>query len=159
MSVGPRIVFIRFLSGDSPKLVPWVTHAERVAGESQLEAAEATEGGRVVWQLVSANNRELARGCYVHNTFEEARADAASVVGLTDGLEVALVSEAARGEYGWFATVDGRPVVTCARWYSTARDRQHSIELAIRSIPAATLHAGTRLTDRALMAGDRASLV
>lgn len=158
MSVGPRIVFVRFQTSDSPKLVPWVTHAERVVGQP-VPVDSVAEGGRVVWQLVSANNRELARGFDVHATFEEARASAQLLVETAGELEVGLVSEAGRGVYGWFASRDHEPQMTCARWYTTVRDRQHSIELALRSIPIATLHSGTRLTDPALMAGERASVV
>jgi len=158
MSVGPRIVFVRFQTSDSPKLVPWVTHSERVVGE-RADIGATAAGGRVVWQLVSANNRELARGYDVHATFEEARAHAEMLVMATEKLEVGLVSEAGRGVYGWYASLDGRPVITCSRWYTTVRDRFHSIELALKSIPIAALHTGARLTDPALMAGDRASLV
>lgn len=159
MSVGPRIVFVRFLTSDSPKIVPWVAHAERVVGAASAADDASAEGGRVVWQLVSANNRELARGIEVHATFEAARAHAAMVMEQAADLSVEHVSEAGRGVYGWFASVGDRPVVTCARWYMSSRDRQHSIDLALRSIPVATLHSGARLTDPALMAGDRAQLV
>lgn len=159
MSAGPRIVFVRFLTSDSPKIVPWVAHAERVVGTPTSAEVAPAEGGRVVWQLVSANNRELARGVGVHPTFESARVHAAMVMELASTLVVEPVSEAGRGVYGWYASVSDRPVVTCARWYTSARDRQHSIDLAVRSIPVATLHEGARLTDPALMAGERAQLV
>lgn len=155
MSVGPRIVFVRFLTSDSPKLVPWLAHARRVLGAGGDADAATPEAGLVVWQLVSANNRELARGFGAHASFEEARADAARIVAAADSLQLELVSEAGRGVYGWYASLDGAPAVTCARWYLTARDRRHSIDLAVRSIPAATLHAGARLTNPALLAGDR----
>lgn len=159
MSVGPRIVFVRFLTSDSPKIAPWVAHAERVVGSTSIVDDASEETGRVVWQLVSANNRELARGVEVHPTFESARAHASMVMELAPSLGVEHVSEAGRGVYGWYASVGERPVVTCARWYMSSRDRQHSIDLALRSIPIATLHSGARLTDPALMAGDRAQLV
>lgn len=163
MSVGPRIVFVRFLTSDSPKLVPWISHAGRILGQGATVSAEApsTEApdGVVVWNLVSANNRELARGLGAHETFEAARAHAAGVVDEGADLEFEMVSEGVRGVYGWFASLSGTPVMTSARWYATARDRHQSIQLATRSIPIASLHAGARLTHPALRAGDRGSLV
>lgn len=154
MSAGPRIVFLRFATASSPKLTPWVGHSELVIGV----AAEVPLGpptGTVVWQLVSANNRQLARGAEVHDTFEQARANAARVVERHADLEVDLVSEGRRGVYGWLARLDGEPVITCSRWYVNDRDRRHSIELARRSLAIAVLHSGARLNDPALMAGDR----
>jgi hypothetical protein len=159
MSAGPRIVFVRFLTVDSPKLAPWVAHAGRVIGAHQGETvATKPSTGLVVWHLVSANNRELARGADVLDTFEGARANASAVVRAADQLSVESVSEAGRGVYGWFASLDDRPIVTCARWYVTDRDRRHSIQLALRSIAIAELHAGSRLTDPALLGGERVRL-
>ena len=160
MSVGPRIVFVRFLSDESPKLTPWIAHVSRVMGPvpiPDVATAPTDNDDRLVWQLVSANNRQLARGVGVHTSFEAARTHAGSVVTSGQSLDVELVSEAGRGMYGWFALLDGVPVMTCARWYLTDRDRRHSIELAIRSVPVAVLHEGARLTDPALMAGQRGS--
>lgn len=158
MSAGPRIVFVRFLTADSPKLTPWVAHSSRVVNARGGAVATKPPTGMVVWQLVSANNRQLARAADVLDTFEGARADASAVVAASDRLVVETVSEAGRGVYGWFATLDGRPVVTCARWYGTDRDRRHSIDLALRSMATAELHEGARLTDPALMGGDRVRL-
>ena len=161
MSVGPRIVFVRFLTGDSPKLVPWMSHTGRIMGQSAEVALSRPHApdGIVVWNLVSANNRELARGLGTHETFEAAHAHASSVVDEAMRLDFQVVSEGARGVYGWFASLDDVPVMTSARWYATARDRHHSIQLATRSIPVATLHVGARLTHPSQLAGDRGTLV
>lgn len=149
MSAGARIVFVRFQSAESPKLAPWSAHADRVIGR----AAGGSASGTIVWHLVSANNRELARGARVLDTFGEARADAQTVVDAADRLEISMVSESGRGQYGWFAAIDGEPVATCARWYASDRDRRHSVRLALVQLAGARLHDGARLTDPALMAG------
>jgi hypothetical protein len=154
MLVGPRIVFMRFQSSASPKLVPWLSHTSRVIGVPLAVSQEVVEN-LVVWQLVSANNRELARGIGAHESFDEALANASIVADSGDERVVELVSNSARGDYGWFVTIGGVPVMTCARWYFTDRDRRHSIELALKSISIAQLHTGARLSDPALMAGDR----
>jgi hypothetical protein len=154
MSAGPRIVFVRFLASDSPKLVPWSAHVDRVtAGVDRPVASNPV--GKVVWQLVSANNRELARGAAVLETFGLARQNAQEIVDAGDRVEISLVSEPGRGVYGWFGSIDSTPVVTCARWYNTDRDRRHSIQLALSSLAVARLHEGARLTDPALMGGAR----
>ena len=158
MPVGPRVVFVRFTTSASPKLTPWITHAERVVGSTpSTSIAETTIGDAVVWQLVSANNRQLARGAAVHPTFQEAHAHASAVVGSSDRLRLVLASEPGRGVYGWHATLDDQPAMTCSRWYLTERDRRYSIEVALRSIAVAVLHTGSRLADPALMAGEHAN--
>lgn len=152
MPAGPRIVFTRFLTGDSPKLAPWMTHLRRVAVRTaNLEPELDQAQGAVVWQLVSANNRELARGFTVHESFEGALDSATQVVAQRDDLQVELVSELQRGAYGWFASVGELPLIVCARWYDTERSRRVSVDLAIRSLAQAHLRPGTRLIDPALM--------
>ncbi len=156
MSVGPRVVFVRFTSSASPKLVPWVSHAGRVVGNGSVSQnlngpAESQE--RLIWQLVSANNRQLARGTDIYTSFDAARTHVDRVASSSEELLVELVSEAGRGVYGWYASLEGVPVMTCARWYLTDRDRRHSINLATRCLPVAMLHDGARLSDPALMGG------
>ena len=164
MSVGPRVVFTRFLSSESPKLRPWMAHRGRVIDVATVRAVPtvvmtpADEGGPaeptdtvVVWQLVSANNRQLARSAHIHTSFEAATTSARSIVESAVPLTVGLISEQGRGVYGWFASIDEAPVMICARWYATERDRRHSIQLALASIATAALHAGARLVDPALM--------
>jgi hypothetical protein len=155
MAVGPRIVFVRFQSAESPKLTPWLAHVSRVVGLTARATVPVVGDSRVVWQLVSANNRELARSVDVYGTFEAATVGAQHVVDSNANSVIEQVSESGRGVYGWFATVDGVPVMTCARWYVTDRDRRHSIEIARKAVVAATLHTGARLNLPALMGGDR----
>lgn len=158
MSLGPRVVFMRFLDDESPKLTPWIDHASSVMGVRAgvpTPATSTSDESRSVWQLVSANNRQLARGVGVHPSFDSARQHAELVVESGPRLVVEHVSESRRGVYGWFATLDDVPVMTCARWYLTDRDRRHSSELAARSITAASLLSGARLSDPTLMGGRR----
>lgn len=156
MSVGPRILFTRFVSGDSPKLQPWISHLRRlVAADGQVPPVpiDDLDNGAMVWQLVSGNNRQLARSVRVYSTFEDALAGAKASRALASQLEVALVSEHHRGVYGWYASIDGEPLITCSRWYDTERDRFRSINLAIPSLAAAVLLPGARLMSPALMHG------
>ncbi len=159
MSAGPRFVFVRFLTRDTPKLRPWEAHVRRVLGDVAQVRSSPQDDGVVVWQLVSANNRELARGTEMHDSFDGARSAVSTIVAARASIEIRLTSEPGRGVYGWYLSVDDQPVATCARWYLTERDRRNSIELAVRSIGVATLNSGARLTDPALMARARETLV
>lgn len=154
MSAGPRIVFTRFPTGDSPKLVPWLAHLRRVslgAAPAPASTAGFFDDGVVVWHLMSANNRQLARGASVHDTFQRASDDARDVIASRDELTVHRVSEPARGSYGWVALRGDEPAITCGRWYETERERSHSIALALRSLEVATFVDGARQMHPSLM--------
>ncbi len=158
MTVGPRIVFTRFVTGSSPKLAPWREHTRRVVGSAQVAVSPWTEGSddsAVVWNLVSANNRMLARSAAVFETFDRAVASATQAVEADSTLAVTLVSDDRHGVFGWYATAEGAALMTCSRWYTTERDRRHAIELALASIAVALLSPGARLMDPNLMGGGR----
>jgi hypothetical protein len=158
MSVGPRIVFTRFASGTSPKLRPWREHVRRVTGFAPDVLGGAEEGdGVVVWNLVSANNRELGRGAQLFHRFADAVIDAQSAVDTAALMEVALVSGDHDGVYGWKASLNGHAELICARWYQTGRDRQHALMVALSALAVAALREGARSTHPALMAGERSA--
>ena len=154
MSVGPRIVFTRFVTGESPKLQPWRDHLARVVGATVTSSVPKADDV-LVWHLVSANNRVLARSAWVFSSFDEATVSARATVDAGAELAIVPVSEERIGTYGWYATLAGETVATCSRWYVTERDRRHSIALALTSLPHATLLPGARLMDPALMGGSR----
>ena len=148
MSNGPRIIFLRFTSSDSPKLLPWKAHYARVTGRSVTAPADVRPAGEVLpvtWHLASANNRMLARSAQIFLGFDEAEADATATVISGAAFDVKLVSDAVRGLYGWYALHEEAPRITCARWYTTERDRRQAIALALVSIPAAEVNTGSRL--------------
>lgn len=156
MSVGPRIVFTRFVHGESPKLQPWISHLRRslrVDATAPIPIMGNLDSGAVVWHLVSGNNRQLGRSARIYPTFEQATADARLVVDGEPLMQVTLVSEHLRGVYGWYASIDGEPVVTSSRWYETERDRARAIGLALPSMAKAVLLPGSRLVDVSLMRG------
>ncbi|MHC5797385.1 hypothetical protein ACVXZ4_14630 [Lacisediminihabitans sp. FW035] len=148
MTVGSRIVFMRFATARSPKLQLWIDHFDRVVGHEADRPAlpvEAADAGAYVWHLMSPNNRMLARGANVHGALQEAIEDTARLQSLSQEMQFKLVFDKLRGLYGWYASVDGGVALTCARWYSTERDRRSSMELVVMSLSVAVLRPGTRL--------------
>lgn len=152
--------FMRFLGMDSSKLQPWREHCRRVTGHSVALAPTSLSGrdidrSVVVWNLVSGNNRVLARSATIFPHADEANSAAESVTGNGGTLKIRMTTDEIRGVYGWFGTIDGAAVITCARWYSTERDRRQSIELAVISLPVALIQPGARLVHPELVGGTR----
>ena len=144
---GPRIIFTRFASAASPKLEPWREHRRRVVGSSGEPARMRADSTRlaVVWQLVSANNRELARSADVFDDFQDAVVSAREAVDCvrTDS-SVELVSCDEDGTYGWYLRILDFPTVICSRWYAAERERRQSVQLVLETLPMVTLAEGAR---------------
>ncbi|MBC7403419.1 MAG: hypothetical protein H7279_09665 [Microbacteriaceae bacterium] len=158
MTVGSRIVFMRFATARSPKLQLWIDHFDRVVGHGPRVVNSVVSGLEeciVVWHLVSANNRMLARSANLYERFEDAQRDARAISGSTASREFVLTSHNRRGEYGWYSTLDGEVEMICARWYGTDRDRRNAIELAELSLIGSQLAAGARPIDPEINRGQR----
>ena len=136
MTARPSLVFVCFPAAVRSRLPLWSGHAGRVISAAGRTYSARSPGAddAWVWSLVSGNNRQLARGASVHPTLAAARRDAARMLQSRELLAVELVTGTERARYGWFATVGGHPVATCARWYPTDRDRNHSLDLALNSM-------------------------
>jgi hypothetical protein len=147
MSVGTRIVFTRFTTIHSAKLVAWQEHTRRVAGMLVESIDELDLGPVIVWKLASANNRTLGRSAELYPSFEEARVAAGRFVDCALRLEARSASNELSGAYGWFLSDDAVPAMTCSRWYSTSRDRNQSLHLARLALSLAVLETGARPID------------
>ncbi|TXN31063.1 hypothetical protein [Lacisediminihabitans profunda] len=141
---GPRIIFTRFLSGESPRLAPWREHHRRVLSQTAVASQSTERGSVVVWRLVSSNNRELARSAEIFGQFHDAVASARSAASSAEITTVCLVSDERGGSYGWYLADADRPVAICARWYDAERERRHAVELAIKGLALATVGEGAR---------------
>jgi hypothetical protein len=150
VSVGPRIVVLRFGALSAPKLRPWLEHVQRITGALPA-LAESDRDGVLTWSLVSANNRELARGARIFARFDAAVDDAQQCVRDHARLLVHLQSDDRAGGYGWRLTLDGTPELVCARWYTSDRDRRHAAAAAITALPNAVVSAGARATHPSLL--------
>jgi hypothetical protein len=132
-----KIVFTGAHARDRALLDSWLNHAQKVTG---LEAGNAAaEGPAVVWHLAASNYRVLARSARIQPDRVSARLDAvaAATAAASGELVPRLVKNGLLGAYGWYAVLESAPVVTCARWYSTERDRRDSIRLAFSALAEA----------------------
>jgi hypothetical protein len=144
---GSRIIFTRFADADSAKLEPWREHRRRVIGGAGEHRRQSTDSDRlgVVWQLMSANNRELARSSDIFDDFQDARIAATEVQEFVGSHgEVVYTSDDRRGAYGWYLSVLGHKAVICSRWYSAERERRDAVLLAMKFLPEAQLASGAR---------------
>jgi hypothetical protein len=143
MAVQPRVIFTRFSSADGLEFRPWTDHAARVLGKHAPTPVAVDDP--TVWQLVSANNRELARSVGTFDGFRSARdAAMASIDALPRAIIRGVVDER-QGLHGWYLSVDEEPSVVCARWYFADRERSQAVKLALSALPVATLSEGSRL--------------
>lgn len=143
MAVQPRVIFTRFSSADGAEFRPWMDHLNRVLG--RRAPAQTPVSDPTVWQLVSANNRELARGVGLFEGFASARdAAKATVFSLPRAVSKAVVDER-KGLYGWYLSVDDGPAVICSRWYLADRERTQAVNVALVALVAATFAEGSRL--------------
>ncbi|CAN5378534.1 hypothetical protein BH11ACT3_BH11ACT3_26000 [soil metagenome] len=129
-----KIVFSGAPARDRSVLDSWSTHARKVTG---LEAkAESAVGPVVVWHLAASNYRVLARSVQIFDERDDAQRDAlaAAAAAASGQLTPRLVKNGYLGAYGWYAVVESTPVLTCARWYSTERDRRDSIRIAMAAL-------------------------
>jgi len=142
----PRIVFTCSATLDLAILDPWREHRGRVVRSTAEAARPARDAAcaAVVWQLVSANNRELARSADVFDDYQDAVISANEAVQFAGSNDVVPVSDPITGGYGWYIRVLGLPAVVCGRWYLAERERRHSLRLTLESIPLARLTPGAR---------------
>jgi hypothetical protein len=143
MAVQPRVIFTRFSSVESLEFRPWIDHLRRVLGKRAPSTVAV--GDPTVWQLVSANNRELARSVELFDGFTSAHAGAKASVASLPGATVRPVVEEHQGLHGWYLAVDQAPTVACARWYLADRERMQAAGLAVAALAEATFAEGSRL--------------
>jgi hypothetical protein len=143
MAVQPRVIFTQFSSVDSTEFRPWIEHLDRVLGK--LSPVRRDVADPTVWQLVTANNRELARSAGLFDGFGSARdAAKATVASLAKAVPHSVVDDR-KGLHGWYLSIEGAPDVVCARWYLADRERTQAVAVAVGALAGATLGEGARV--------------
>lgn len=164
ISAQSRVSFTFFPTSDDPMLLAWmrfrgaltgpaasvpgsvgpsavrdgtgVLADQRVTGATRSAAAGGAPG---FWRLIATNNRELGRSFHLYRSFEHARAHVAHTQEKPDALQVVFVSGPSRADKGWVLTVDGSPVMTCSRWYTSVSTRATAASVARDALASARL--------------------
>lgn len=104
----------------------------------------------IVWRLLSANNRELARGVGSYRTADDARMAASVVVARAAEAVPTLVFDPER-HHGWSASIEGVPVMIAPSWHQSRRTNRLNLDKALMTLrradvggAAATIGGGTR---------------
>jgi hypothetical protein len=126
-----------------------------VAATVAPSAETGAPGSAVIWHLSSANNRMLGRSARIYADVADAAASLRSNIQHFESWKIKFVGDEVRGNYGWYASVDHEPVMICARWYTTERDRRQALDLALDSIVVAEVQTGSRLVGAAARGGSR----
>jgi hypothetical protein len=150
VSVGPRVVVLRFGSRSAPKLRPWIEHALRVSGSEPSLDSEGPDGV-LTWSLVSGNNRELGRSARLFGRFDETVEDARACILQHGELVPQLLSDERSGGYGWRLIHGAAAALVSARWYSSDRDRRQALASVQAALPVAAVANGVRVAAPALM--------
>ncbi len=143
MAVQPRVIFTRFADVDNPELRPWLAHVKRVLGKQAPAVIPVPDP--TVWQLVSANNRELGRSAHIFPGFKAASDAAGALIEKLGVATVRPVVDESRGVHGWYISIDGDPAVVCSRWYFADRERSQAVNLALASLAVAVRSEGARV--------------
>ncbi|MFH8249526.1 hypothetical protein ACH3VR_04065 [Microbacterium sp. B2969] len=118
----PSVVFAHFGASTDRALLAW-RRASRAVFEAHAGAAPdesaGEQAGRVYWQLVAPNHREMARSTLLHASESDARAHAATLVRRASGLTCHTFVAPAVRSIGWYLVDDDAPVVMGARWYES----------------------------------------
>lgn len=135
------------LAGDRP--APRPNGIARVVIDADRGAQPA------VWHLAGSNHRMLARSVAVFESAAAAVADATAVLADVTALDPRLVRDLNGSALGWFLRRDDEPVIACARWYSTDRDRRKSLLAALEALVIATVAPVARVSHPQLGRGAR----
>lgn len=103
----------------------------------------------VVWRLISGNHRELGRGVGLFPSYAVAAANASAAQKAVRDLTITFVQNQEARDYGWYASVRGRPVLMASAWSPTIRDRDRS------ALAALDLLGGARLLETVIRHGHR----
>lgn len=146
MSSVPAMVFAAFASETDPRFVGWNTMRRQLQG--QPSAAAASEPLRLpphsgIWRLLAPNNRELARSARLYAGEAAAAEHFLELQGRVDRFEVIPAHGPVVTANGWLAVLDGRVVMTSARWYEGQASSRAAAAGALAALAEARLSGAT----------------
>ncbi|WP_395244613.1 hypothetical protein ACGGZK_02095 [Agromyces sp. MMS24-K17] len=165
---GARVAFTVFRSADDPMRRAWAhfrdslgdagpTRPEAEAAAARVDrpngpservavatavagaAAGAVAGASGCWRLLATNNRELARGFLLYDSYDGASRHVRRLQHDASDLVVSLVTGPSSGTIAWFAAHQGVAVMTSGRWYPSTSTSAESAARAIAALPGARI--------------------
>ncbi|MFT4285651.1 MAG: hypothetical protein QM598_12525 [Protaetiibacter sp.] len=108
-------------------MTSWTHHLSRLTG---VPAVTESADPVYLWHLAAGNHRVLARGARTYASIDQGWSHVEALLADRAELVPRMVRLEATRDYGWMLLFEGRPAVTCARWYSMERDRRDSLRSA-----------------------------
>ena len=138
---GALISFSSFATPSDRGAYGWRRSAAAVRDQAGLIPPHIDEVERAYWRLHAANNRELARSVRLYASVREAREHAVAVSAGLARVHATTYPVSSARSVGWYATIDGEPVMMCARWYqsSTLAAQSAARSIAVLASLAPTL--------------------
>jgi len=112
------------------------------------QAQVAPERERILWMLVSPNNRQLGRSASYHDAYADSRQ---AVLDLQQNLDRVIRLESLvemTGQWIWRLNLDGHAVAASSRSYFRARECTYNLERFLEAVPQADLVVGVRAARR-----------
>lgn len=103
----------------------------------------------VVWRLITGNHRELGRGVGLFPSYAAASENASAAQEAAHELVLTFVQSQLTREFGWYASLRGRPLLMASAWYPTVKERDRS------ALAALELLGGARLLETVIRHGSR----
>ena len=102
---------------------------------------------KIIWILVSPNNRPLGRSAVRHDTYPACHA-ALTVVRAELGRSESAVAVEETGQWNWQVTLDGAPVAVSSRSYLRIRECNYNLTRFLDAVPEAVIVEGARRVRR-----------
>jgi hypothetical protein len=104
---------------------------------------------RVVWMLVSPNNRPLGRARVPSDTYAEGLAAVHRLRRHYERLKPVASTVDATGMWAWRVELEGATVAVSSRSYLRVRECHYNLERFLEAVPTADIVAGARIVRRA----------
>ena len=147
MSGVPSFAFVTFGSASDRRLAGWTAFRDSILTATAIgdvppvlvSASTNVPPPVGIWRLLASNNRELARSWVAYPSCDAARADVTRLQSAVSSLAVTVVRGRSASHYGWFATLDGVPVISSGRWFGALSTSAHSAATTLADFAHATV--------------------
>ena len=154
MPTQPRIAFSSFHSASDPQFAVWQRVNARILGSASATARPQNSAvlvepmlrtaPRGIWQLLAANNRELGRSAQAYPSFRDALSHVEEIREVAAQLAIRIDRHAHLETWYWVADSSGHPVITSARYFSSAAEAAKTATGAVFALAQATFDATPR---------------